>query len=217
MLKPAYAFYATLLDSFAYYLRNESEGAQQEFLDRVNRVQTPKKDPQLRGTAFEVVVEKAAVEGVFPTEPVKVHDLKVAPHIIEQFAQGMQKASRQVYVETILQTAYGPVKVYGFVDEILGGTAFDTKTTGKYEFPKFLGAWQHPAYLEALKPLGVDRFVYRITDFVDYFEEEYFYRSSDTDRLISHCAHLVEFLEANRARITDRKVFCLPPLEGVPA
>lgn len=217
MPKPDYQVYATLLDSFAWYKRSEAEGAQQEFLDRINRVETGKSDPMLRGMAFEGIVELAAVEGRFPTEPVRVHDVKCPPAIIEQFARGFEKAARQVFVETILPTQYGNVRVYGKVDEILRDTAYDTKTTKNYTFPKYLRAWQHPVYLEALKPLGIRRFVYRITDFEDYFEEEYFYRQEDTDRLISECAQLVEFLEANRARVTDRKVFCLPPLEGAPA
>jgi hypothetical protein len=143
--------------------------------------------------------------------------VKCPPDIITRFATGMRHASRQVFVEATLPTAYGPVRVYGKVDEILADTAYDTKTTKNYLFPKYLKAWQHPVYLEALKPMGIGRFVYRITDFEDFYEEEYFYRKEDTDRLISECAQLVECLEVNRARITDRKVFCLPPLEGVPA
>lgn len=217
MLQPNYQVYATLLDAFSWYKRSEDEKAQQEFLDKVNRVQTPRSDAQLRGLAFELAVEKAAVEGIYPTAPVQVHDRKVPPQIIEQFAQGMGRASRQVFVETTLPTLYGPIRLYGKVDEILGDTAYDTKTTSSYDFPKYLHAWQHPVYLEALRPTGISRFVYRITDFEGYFEEEYFWRQSDTDRLISECAQLIEFLEANRARITDRKIFCLPPLEGVPA
>ncbi|HLP42025.1 MAG TPA: hypothetical protein VK465_11000 [Fibrobacteria bacterium] len=217
MLAPKYQFYATLLDAFAWYKRNESEEGLQEFLDKVNRVEKPKTAPQLRGLAFEIAVEKAAVDGIFPTEPIKVHDKKVRPEVIERFARGMGRASRQVFVETVLSTLYGPVRVYGYVDEILADTAYDNKTTSSYEFPKYLKAWQHPAYLEALRPMGIGRFVYKITDFEDCYEEEYFYRKEDTDRLISECAQLVECLEANRARITDRKVFCLPPLERAPA
>ncbi len=216
MLAPKYQFYATLLDAFAWYKRSEAEDAQQEFLDKLNRVEKPKTDPQLRGMAFEAAVERAAVGGIYPTEPIRVHDKKVAPEVIERFARGMQHAARQVFVETLLPTLYGPVKVYGFIDEILADTAYDIKTTSHYEFPKFLKAWQHPTYLEALRPMGIGRFVYKVTDFQDCYEEEYLYRSEDTDRLISECAQLVEFLEANRARITDRKVFCLPPLEKVP-
>lgn len=217
MLRPSYQVYATLLDSFAWYKRSEKEEALQDFLDRINRVEKPKEAPQLRGLAFEAQVERAAVEGIVPTEPVKVHDVKVPAWIVEKFADGMAAASRQVHVETVLPTLYGPVRIYGKVDEILGDTAFDTKTTGSYEFPKYLKAWQHPVYLECLKPLGIERFVYRITDFEGYYEEEYRYRASDTDRLISELAQLVEFLEANRARITNRRIFCLPELEGVPA
>jgi hypothetical protein len=216
MLEPSYQVYATLLDSFAWYKRDESEVAQQDLLDRINRVEKPRTDAQLRGMAFEARVEMAAVGGVYPTEPVLCHDKKVPAWLIEQFAKGRGAAARQVYVETLIPTLYGPVKVYGMVDEILGDTAADIKTTSNYEFPKYLRAWQHPCYLEALRPMGISRFVYRITDFEGYFEEEYSYKRSDTDRVISEVAQLVEFLEANRARINNRKIFNLPA-EGVPA
>lgn len=207
MSQPKYQFYATLLDAFSWYKRSESEEGLQEFLDKVNRVEKPKSDSQLRGIAFEAAVAKAAVEGIYPTESIKVHDKNVKPELIEQFAKGMHGALRQVFVETVLQTQYGQVRVYGFVDEILADAAHDIKTTSSYDFPKYLKAWQHPVYLEALRPMKIGRFIYRVTDFSEYYEEEYQYNSSDTDRLIGECSHLVEFLEVNRHKITDKKVF----------
>ena len=38
MSQPKYRFYATLLDSFYWFLNSESETAEQEFIDKINRV-----------------------------------------------------------------------------------------------------------------------------------------------------------------------------------
>lgn len=208
-MQPNFHFYATLLDSFAWYKRNQKADAKEEFLGHINRVPTPKTDAMKRGIEFENAVNMWAQRGALPPGPVTVHDLEVSPELIGRFTKGFEKALRQIFVEVNLPTKYGPVRVYGFIDELLADAAYDTKTTGDYDLGKYRNNWQHPSYLEALKSegAGVNRFVYRITDFEDYFEEEYQYRKEDTERLISECEHLVEFLEANRPAITDRKVF----------
>jgi hypothetical protein len=208
-MQPKYAIYATLLDAFAWYKKSEDEGALQEFLDKVNRKPFEKTDAILRGMAFEELVDDSLRLGIpedLP-DPIRVHDVKCSAGILEAFHGRLLGAVRQVYVETHLETRFGLVKVYGKVDEILRDTAFDIKTTSKYEFPKYLRNWQHPVYLECLKKEGISRFVYLATDFREVYEEEYTYNSEDTDRLISECSHLVELLEAKRDLITDRKVF----------
>jgi hypothetical protein len=206
-MQPKYAFYATLLDAFAWYKRSEDEGAKQEFLDKVNRVQTPPTDPMLRGIAFEAAVVAWAGCPGNPDAVLQVHDKKCPGWILEEFTRDWKGSVRQIYVETILPTNYGEVKVYGYVDEILRDTAADIKTTSSYTFPKYLHNWQHPVYLEALQGSGIDRFKYRATDFREVYEEEYLYNPQDTERLIGECSHLIEFLEANRPAITDTKVF----------
>ncbi len=208
-MQPNFHFYATLLDSFAWYKRNEKEGAKDEFLGRINRVPMEKTDAMIRGIEFENAVNLWAKRGTLPPGPVTVHDLGVSPELIGKFTKGFEKALRQLFVEVNLPTKYGPVRVYGFIDELLADAAYDTKTTKDYSLGKYRNNWQHPSYLEALKHMGgnVSRFVYRITDFEDYFEEEYKYRKEDTDRLIVECEHLIEFVEANRPAITDGKIF----------
>lgn len=204
---PKYHVYPTLLDSFAWYKRSESEDAKQEFLDRINRVQKPKTDAMLRGIKFEDTVNEWARRGKLPPGPVDVHGVEVQPALIGKFSKGFEMALRQVFVETTLPTCYGAIRLYGYVDDILADAAYDTKTTKDYELGKYRNNFQHPTYLEALSPEGIARFVYRITDFEDYFEEEYVYRKQDTERLIHESEHLIEFLEANRPAITDLKIF----------
>ncbi len=218
MPKPMYNIYPTLLDAFAWYKRSEDEGALQEFLDKVNRVRTPPTDAMLRGIAFERLVDDLAISGDRLDEDteVQVHDVDCPGFIPNAFANRLRGAVRQVDVETVVETEHGPVRLYGKMDEILADHGYDIKTTSKYEFPKYLHHFQHPLYLEALKPSGINRFTYLVTDFRDIYEESYNWTQAGRDSLIGEVAHLVEFLERNRARITDRKVFGLPALaEGV--
>jgi hypothetical protein len=208
---PKFHVYPTLLDSFAWYKRSEKPEAKQEFLDRINRVPVEKTDAMIRGNAFESAVNYWAGLGKIPPGPVTVHDKQVSPELIGKFSTGFEGALRQVFTEMVLPTRYGDVRIYGFIDDLMGDAVYDTKTTGNYEIGKYRNGWQHPAYLESLRQAGasVGRFIYRITDFEDYFEEEYAYRREDTERLINECEHLYEFLEANRPAINDGRVFGL--------
>jgi hypothetical protein len=209
--KPIYNIYPTLLDAFAWYKRSEDEGALQEFLDKVNRVKSEPSDPMLRGIAFEALVDDLIFSGHRLAIPeVQVHDVECPSSIPNAFADRLRGAVRQVDVEVVVDTEHGPVRLYGKVDEIVADCAFDIKTTGKYEFPKYLHHFQHPLYLEALRPYGINQCLYLVTDFKDVYEEPYSWTRDGRDRLIGEVAHLVEFLENNRARITDRKVFGLP-------
>ena len=210
MLSPKYRIYATLLDSFSWYKKSEDEGAKQEFIDKINRVQTPKSDAQIRGTAFNDLVDAVASGSVaLQGEETKIHDTKCENWIIREFANKFTKAANQAYVETVIDTMHGAVLIYGYMDEIVEDVAFDIKTCSKYEFPKYLHNWQHPAYLECLKASApqVKRFKYLVTDFNNIFEEEYAYSESDSGRLKSVCGELIEFLEINRSVITDGKIF----------
>jgi hypothetical protein len=211
-MRPSYRIYPTLLDGFSFYKRSEDENAKQDMLDRINRVERPKTPPMLRGIAFNGLVDDAACGLLRVAGDVAVEDVTCPAWILEAYAARFRDAARQVYVEAPLETSYGSVLIYGFMDETVADTGYEIKTTSKYEFPKYLHNWQHPAYLHCMRHNGVDvhKFVYMATDFRQIYEEAYRYREEDTDRLVSVCNEFIEFLEINRDRITDRRIFCLP-------
>lgn len=205
-----YAFYPTILDAFSWYKRSESETALQEFLDKVNRVKTPATDPMLRGIAFNELVDNAIKGADLPyddTDHVDAHDIPVSADIIQEFADLFHGAALQVFLDTRLTVGPHQVKIYGYADALKGSTIGEFKTTGKYEFPKYLHNWQHPAYLQCVKDQGIKRFTYLITDFKEVYREDYHWTKDGEDRLKSICAELIEFLEAKRDLITDTKVF----------
>lgn len=138
----------------------------------------------------------------------------------------------QVFVEGEIDTSYGSVRLYGYVDELMPMSIHDIKTTGMYEPWKFKGNNQHLVYTYCLRKMGndVSSFVYDIAliksnvskdapsptnvsvSLTDVIREEYNYNSSVDEAIIrERCERFIEFLEANRHLITDKKIFCEVP------
>jgi hypothetical protein len=102
----------------------------------------------------------------------------------------------------------------------------DIKTTSSYKFGKFKNHWQHLVYLYCLNQQGnkIDSFQYDVVVWkknysktasraiecnVDsVYHEEYLYRPEEAEmRLKAQCEALIEFIEANKDKITNEKIF----------
>ena len=224
-----YKFYATLLDTFHYYQSNEKETALEDFLASVNRT-SGRSEAASKGTAFNELIDKILsdplqlarlnsytatnlaydytdkegfkTQMIFPTE------------IVKYFVEYFKGSVPQMFVEAPLQTGLGNVLLYGYMDEIRRDWAFDIKTTKQYLFPKFIDKFQHLVYPFCLHHMciKVTNFKYVITDFKEVFEEDYIYSPQrDTNRLISACNELIEFIERPeiKSRITNLKIYGL--------
>jgi len=216
-----YKIMATSLDAFQRYLGSEEDTAFQEMIDRINRVpfESEKAD---KGTAFNNIVDLAIKNPNF----LKLHidnkleemqyqfknwEFSFKVSVIKEFADYFKDAVSQVYTEGIIETQYGEVLMYGYIDE-LQGTCYDIKTTGSYTFPKYLHAWQHVVYLYCLNKSGfpVTEFEYTVTDFKNTYRETYNYEpEKDIIKLRSFVEQYIEFLELNKELITDKKIFAL--------
>ena len=73
----------------------------------------------------------------------------------------------QLHVSAPLETKYGTIELYGYIDELLPFKVCDLKTTGKYNAFKFKDNWQHKVYPYCLIENGnlVSDFEYVVTDF----------------------------------------------------
>jgi hypothetical protein len=128
-------------------------------------------------------------------------------------------------VSAILPTRYGDVQLYGYVDEIVKDTVYDIKTTTRYEFGKYGKGWQRHAYPYCLIESGMMSSV-KAFEFTAYkltggtsrtplisgvqYPEYYAYSHEESRQLLAdHCEAFIEFLEANRELITDKKIFNL--------
>lgn len=130
--------------------------------------------------------------------------------LCREFADYFRGAASQVFCSGTLETQYGDVELYGYIDELIQDTVFDIKTTSRYEFGKFRMAWQKDVYPFCLEQMGcrIRGFEYTVTDFKNTYQEWYDFHYDDSrQRLREHCERFIEFLEARRDKITDKKIF----------
>ena len=138
--------------------------------------------------------------------------------LCREFADYYKGAVPQVLTEAILPTKYGDVKLYGYIDELMPTVVHDLKTTKSYTAGDFKRHWQHLVYPYCLNANGnnVTDFEYNIAEInrtkygVNYKTlTEYFAYNAETDipRLTAHVEGFIEFIEANRNLITDKKIF----------
>lgn len=226
-----YKFYATLLDSFAWYLKSDADNAEEEFINKVNRVPFTSAAAD-KGTAFNKLVDQLIADinavpnagysellsfflATSPGDTMGMDGFAFERDIIQHFVDTYRWARPQLYVEAPLVTARGTVLLYGYIDELLFGSAHDIKTTSSYDFPKYLHNWQHIVYPYCLNHCGVlpdvaRHFNYEVTDFKRVYSEPYIYRGElDRLRLVDICEQLIAFLDARKHLITDKKVFGL--------
>lgn len=193
-----------------------------ELIDKINRVPF---DSELadKGTAFNEVVDclienrksdKMELKSILGDGIIQA-DYNGRTFIFPlslclEFASYFKGALTQQRTEGVLETKYGDVLLYGYIDELLPLSVHDIKTTGRYSAFKFKDHFQHLVYPYCLNQNGnnVKLFEYNVTDFTDTFVESYtFEPERDVPILTNHVESFIEFLEANRNLITDKKIF----------
>lgn len=127
----------------------------------------------------------------------------------------------QVQVSAILPTQYGDVELYGYIDELRRDVVYDIKTTSRYEFGKYAKGWQRHVYPYCLIASGMMESV-KAFEYTAYqlkksrtglisgtrYPEYYVYDHEQTVKLLTmHVERFIEFIEANRDCITNKKIF----------
>lgn len=214
-----------------------SDKLEQELLDAVNRVPHDPIEAADKGTCFNEIVDCIAAnipcghEGMQLVSDRKagtvtaclhgftfVFDLKMCLDAASYF----RGAVSQHFCDAVMETRYGLVELYGFADEIVRDRVYDIKTTSSYAFGKFERKWQRHVYpwclIESGEMDSVSMFEYTVFQLGKgtlitgkmYMEQYTYSHDSTTELLRSHVEHFVEWLEMNRMRITDRKIFNMP-------
>lgn len=144
-----------------------------------------------------------------------------AGYITRVGSESIRPAS-QVYTDGVLPTAWGPVLLYGYIDELMPTAIIDIKTTGSYRLGQFKSHWQHLVYPYCLRQHGdsIDRFEYDVLVWqrkrgdsprclIDgHYRETYIYSPErDEPRLREHVESLIEWIEAHRDKIDNPKLF----------
>ena len=129
----------------------------------------------------------------------------------------------QYYTEALLPCRYGNVKLYGWIDELCKDVVKDIKTTKRYEFGQYQHYWQRHVYPYCLIESGdcktVKGFEFTVVKWTggtkhnpvysgEMYKEYYTYDHCESSALIrQECERFIEWLEANKERITDKKIF----------
>lgn len=241
-----YNIYPSLLDSFQDYLdsselysqywgnsdnpeKTEEEFEAEQFqcvIDQINRIPFENEAAD-KGTAFNEAVD-CIIENRTSTKMLLSADENYIKACYKEntfmfpraqtieFAKRFSNGICQVYTDGILNTSYGNVLLYGYIDELLPTSCHDIKTTSKYKAGKFRKKWQKVVYPFCLNEQGnyIKDFEYNIVVFnkdggFETYDEYYNFTTMDENRLITYVEKFIDFLEMNRHLITDEKIFNL--------
>lgn len=207
-----YQIYPTLLDSFYWYKRGYNEKS--ELINKINRVKSEMPESARKGVAFENVINTLLKAKNHPlltnSEYFESDGFIFQPEIVNRIAAKLINAEKQQeYIQAVVETPVGGIKVYGFIDYSYPDMFIDLKTTGSYKKDKYKINNQHRCYplLAQINGKPISKFNYLITDFTQMYIEPYLHHSGMTDEFIFNLVEFTEFLEANRGLITDKKIF----------
>ena len=141
----------------------------------------------------------------------------------KSIAEYFKGSLSQVFTSAPLETKYGEVELYGYIDELRENKVFDVKTTTRYEFGKYAKYWQRHAYPYTLIESGACTEINSF-EFTAYalrggtsrtplitgiqYPEVYQYDHEQSKVLLKDiCERFIEFLEDNRDLVTNRKIF----------
>lgn len=207
-----------------------------ELMDKLNRREREPSEAAARGTVFNALVD-AMITGKpearydirkeygDATEPGRVTGLSGSAEgftftfdldTVKSMASRFAGAMPQVLVKAPLDTCYGRVELYGYIDELMPLSCHDIKTTGSYAVGKFKDHAQHRAYLYCLDKSGsqVDTFVYDILELdrrtgapTGMYTETYGYNAEDSERwLRERCQELIAFVMEHRGEISNERL-----------
>lgn len=200
----SYSLYPTLLDSFYWAKRL---GKWQELLDKINRTGTfVPNEAILKGQAFEQAVSNCLLKVHNKIEGDEyVNTFRFSKSLVDRVVTKLQHhQGMQTFVQGQVDTPMGLVKLYGYVDFVYPDFYIDLKTTSSYKVGKYEINAQHKCYPLIGKKKACH---YLITDFVDMYVEPYEFTPELQDKFMFELIEFLQWLEANRDKITDRKIW----------
>lgn len=210
-----------------------------ELIDSINRVAHAPNEAADKGTAFNEIVD-CLIENRGPKDILlSAHrpetgdpyvragingfnfdfDMRLCKDIASRFPGSLT----QYLAEAVMPTAYGNVRLYGYIDEWVGNKIVDLKTTSRYSWGKFEKGWQRHVYpwcvIEAGVATEIESFTYFVIEWAyqskgkpltakGIYEETYTYSHEESGRKIREmCERFIEWLQSRREFITDNKIF----------
>ena len=213
---------------------------EQELLDRVNRVVGLPSEAASRGTIFNEIVDciiahrPCGIEGATiqscPAQgsinaTIDGFEFAFDTKLCKQVATMFSGALSQYRTEATIDTCYGTVMLYGYIDELLRDRVYDIKTTKNYKFGNYAKYWQRHVYPYCLVESGdcteVSSMEFTIVKLSggtsrtpiisgEIYREVYNYdHDASTSAIRQVCERFIEWLHDHRRQITDRKIYGL--------
>ena len=141
----------------------------------------------------------------------------------KSIAEYFKGSLSQVFTSATIDTEFGEVELYGYIDVLRENKVFDLKTTSRYEFGKYSKYWQRHIYPYTLIESGACTEInsFEFTAYVlkggtsrtplitgVQYAEVYQYNHEQSKMLLKNiCERFCQFLEDNRELITNKKIF----------
>ena len=168
----------------------------------------------------ELNLRKADIDTI-PKKAFYGWDFYYDSFLCRNMAQYFKGCIPQYTCSAILPTIYGDVELYGHVDYINTNKIHDLKTTKNYTFGNYEKYWQRHLYPYCLIESGemqeVTEFEFTVVKWKErknepisgeMYKEVYIYsHEASSKALRGICESFIEWLEANRDKITDKKIF----------
>ncbi len=212
-----------------------------DLIDSINRIDGVFGEAACKGTAFNEIVDclienrksnrdDCKIYSTFNEVGVKViraeiHDFTFDFDIdlCKDTARYFSGSVTQFLAEASIDTSFGNVQLYGYIDEWVGDKMYDIKTTGRYSWGKFEKGWQRHIYpwcvIESGMTTEVESFEYYVVEWAYQFngfplnakgiyKETYTYDHAESGRKIREmCESFISWLESRREFIQDKKIF----------
>lgn len=212
-----------------------------DLLDSINRIDGRFGEAADKGTAFNEIVDclierrKSGRDdcNIYSTlNPAGAKVIRADIHdftfdydvsLCKQTADFFKGSVTQYLAKASIDTVYGDVLLYGYIDEWVGNKMYDIKTTGSYKWGKFEKGWQRWVYpycvIEAGDTTEVESFTYYVVEWAyqrkgepltakGVYQEEYTYDHAEATRKIRcMCESFIEWLDARGEFIQDKRIF----------
>ena len=177
---------------------------EQDIINKINRVPEAKSEAALKGTSFHELTVHDWTQ-IVPAEHrgqmcYFYDDYRFPAGPVEEIGKIRAGGVHEVFVQKEMQTKYGPVLLYGFIDTIKDGVSMDIKTTKRYDIGKYLGSLQRSAYLWMS---GSRMFEFVVTNFNAVFKEPYYANGTEEERTKVEVEDFLSFCIHFKDQITD--------------
>lgn len=212
-----------------------------ELINQINRIPKGPMEAADKGTAFNEIVDCLIENRKSGREDCRIRSMKDGTgrtiiraeingftfdydvQLCKEAAECFRGSLTQFMAEGTMETKYGPVRLYGYIDEWVGNQMADIKTTSRYSFGKYEYGWQRHIYpwcvIEAGLTTEIESFTYWVLEWAyqrkgepltakGIYEETYTYDHADSGRRIKAMLEtFIEWLESRREFIQDHKIF----------